>query len=288
MILVVGATGRLGGMIARRLLDQKKTVRVLVRPSSDYRALVNQGAEPVEGDLKDRASLDRACKGVETLITTANSAARGGEDNPDTVDDQGNRNLIDAAKAAGVKQFIFISALGADPSSPIPLMAGKGKAEQHLRASGLTYTIFEPNLFMEIWLPSIVAAPCQAGQPVTIVGQGHRKHSFISMEDVAAFAVAAVDHPAAQDKLLIIGGPQAHSWRDVVAIYERILGRPVSINALQPGQPSPLPPFVAGLMAAMDNYDSAIDMTEVVRTFGVKQTAVEEFARRTVPAPATT
>ena len=220
MILVVGATGRLGGMITRQLLDKKKNVRVLVRPSSDYKSLVDQGAESVEGDLKDRASLDRACKGVDTLITTANSAARGGDDNPNTVDDQGNRNLIDAAKAAGVKHFIFISALGADPNSPIPLMAGKGKAEQHLRASGLTHTIFEPNLFMEVWLPPIVAAPCQAGRPVTIVGQGHRKHSFISMEDVAAFAVAAVDHPAAQDKLLIIGGPQAHSWRDVVAITQ--------------------------------------------------------------------
>jgi uncharacterized protein YbjT (DUF2867 family) len=62
------------------------------------------------------------------VITTANSARRGGEDNPETVEDKGNRQLIDAAEAAGVDQFVFVSALGASASSPAPFMAGKGKA----------------------------------------------------------------------------------------------------------------------------------------------------------------
>ena len=77
MILVVGATGALGGMIASDLLARGESVRVLVRPGSDYTRLVELGAQPVMGDLKDAASLRRACDGVETVITTANSAARG-------------------------------------------------------------------------------------------------------------------------------------------------------------------------------------------------------------------
>ena len=73
MILVVGATKRLGGTIARRLLADRRPVRVLVRPQSDYQSLVQAGAEPVIGDLKDPASLGSACDGIEAIITTANA-----------------------------------------------------------------------------------------------------------------------------------------------------------------------------------------------------------------------
>src|SRR5690606_259457 len=85
MILVVGATGALGGMIARDLLVRGEAVRVLVRPGSEYGPLLELGAQPVMGDLKDPASLARACAGVGTVISTANSAGRGGADTPDTV-----------------------------------------------------------------------------------------------------------------------------------------------------------------------------------------------------------
>src|SRR5690348_326106 len=124
MILVVGATGSLGGSIVRGLLEQGQQVRALVRTAPDAEVLTDLGAEPAMGDLKDRASLDAACQGIETVITTANSARRGGEDNPETVEDKGNRQLIDAAEAAGVDQFVFVSALGASPSSPVPFLAG--------------------------------------------------------------------------------------------------------------------------------------------------------------------
>lgn len=80
MSLVVGATGHVDGMITRQLLEQERPVRILTRPNPSYRALVEAGAEPTPGDLKDRASLDAACAGVDTVITTANSAQRGGAD----------------------------------------------------------------------------------------------------------------------------------------------------------------------------------------------------------------
>lgn len=78
MILVVGATGNLGGSIARALLAEGKKVRVLVRPGSSYAGLVRDGAEPVTGDLKDPASLQAACAGVDAVVTTANAIGRGG------------------------------------------------------------------------------------------------------------------------------------------------------------------------------------------------------------------
>ena len=147
------------------------------------------------GDLKDRVSLDPACQGVEVVITTANSVLRGGDDTPQTVDLLGNRNLIDAAKAAGVKQFIFISVAGADPNSPAPFVAAKGQTEVTLRASGMPYTILAPAAFMEIWIGVYIGAPILQGQPVTIVGEGRRRHSFIAAGDVAAFTLAAIENP---------------------------------------------------------------------------------------------
>jgi NADH dehydrogenase len=233
------------------------------------------------GDLKDRASLDAACRGVETVITTANSARRGGEDSPQTVDFEGNRNLVDAAKVAGVRQFIFVSALVADPNSPVPFLAAKGKAEEYLRASGMPFTIIAPNAFMEVWPAMLVGVPAAAGEPVTLVGEGRRRHSFISAADVANFVVAAVGHPAARNKRLVLGGPEPFSFRDAVAAYERALGRSIPVHSVRPGEPLPgVPQAVWGIAAGFDTYDSPVDMADAARTFGVRLTAFDEVVSR--------
>jgi NADH dehydrogenase len=287
MILVVGATGVVGGMIARGLLEQGRDVRILARPGSHYQPLVDAGAEPIEGDLKDAPSLIPACAGVETLITTASAGSRGGADTPETVDAQGNDNLIDAARQAGVRQFIFVSTIAADEDSPIPLLRAKARAEERLRASGLAYTILAANGLLDVWLPLVVGGPARAGHPVTLVGEGRRRHSFVAAADVAAFAVAAVDHPAALNRRIVIGGPAAVSWRDVVAAYERALGRPIPVRTIAPGALLPdLPPVpglaevVSGMLAVLETFDSPIEMTETARTFGVRLTPLEEAVRR--------
>lgn len=287
MILVVGATGNLGGTVTRMLLAQGQPIRILVRSQSNYQPLAEAGAQVVLGDLKERDSLDAACQGVETIIATANSAARGGEDNVQTVDLEGNRHLIDAAKAAGVKQFIFVSALNADPNSPVPFIQAKGKTEDSLRESGIPYTILAPNGYMEVMVAGVVGMPAMMGQPVTIVGGGRRKHSFISASDVAAFILAAIGNPAAINRKLLLGGPQPLSFRDAVAIYERALGHQIQIRSVAPGEPVPgLPLMVAHLLAGLDTYDSPIEMTETASAFGIQLTPLEEVVRRTAPSVA--
>ena len=281
MILVVGATGDLGGAIARMLLAQGRRVRALVRARTDHEGLRQAGAEIALGDLRDRASLERACAGVPTVVTTANSARRGGEDTPRSVDLEGNRNLIEAARAAGVRRFLFVSALGADPASPVPFLAAKGATEEALRASGMAWTVVAPNAFMEVWAERLVGVPARAGQPVTLVGEGRRRHSFISAADVAQFVVRAIDHPGARNGRLVLGGPEPLSLRDVVAVYERVLGRPIEVRSVRPGEPIPgVPAAVAGIAASLDAYDSPVDMSETARTFGVRLTPLEEVARR--------
>jgi uncharacterized protein YbjT (DUF2867 family) len=280
-------------MITQRLLAAGKDVRILVRhnsPSEELakqglatlaQSLIDAGAQPVYGDLKDRASLDAACQGVETVLTTANSALRGGEDNVETVDRKGNRSLIDAAQAAGVTHLIFTSAIIADKDSPVPFLRAKALSEEHLRASGMGYTILAPNTFMEVWMGAVVGVPLRMGQPVTLVGEARRLHSFVSMGDVAAFATAAVDNSAALNQRLVIGGPEAVSWREIVAACGKALGRELPLQFVAPGEPMPgQTEAIAGLMAAMESYDSVIDMDETARTFGVKLTPLEVVAKR--------
>jgi uncharacterized protein YbjT (DUF2867 family) len=281
MILVAGATGILGSMITRRLLDQGRQVRILARKHSDYRGLATAGADVAFGDLKERATLDPALRGVEVVVTTANSAMRGGPDNPQSVEVEGNRNLIDAARAAGVRQFIYVSAYGASLDSPSDFVRGKAQTEQYLQESGMPFTILAPNIFMEVWIGMIVGAPLQQGQPVSIVGEGRRKHSFVSMEDVAAFAVAAVDNPAAINRYIPVGGPAAVSWTEVVNTAGRVMGQPIAVQLVPPGEPLPgLPAVVSQLMAGQDTYDSPIEMSELCHRFGVSLTPVDSYVER--------
>jgi uncharacterized protein YbjT (DUF2867 family) len=98
----------------------------------------------------------------------------------------------------------------------------------------------------------VVGIPAMMGQPVTIVGGGRRKHSFISAGDVAAFILVAIGNPAAINQKLLLGGPQPLSFRDAI------------------------PQLLAGL----DTYDSPMDMTETARTFGIQLTPLEQVARR--------
>jgi uncharacterized protein YbjT (DUF2867 family) len=280
LILVVGATGDLGGMIARMLLSKDRRVRALVRPPSNFKPLVDAGAETIFGDLKNRSSLDPACRGVRVLITTATSAKRGGEDTPKTVDLEGNRNLIDAAKAAGVKQFIFVSANIADPNSPIPLMSAKGVTENYLRASGLLYTIVAPDAFMDVWLAAVVGMPAKMGQSATFIGSGDRKHSFIYSGDVANFILASIDNPNAINKKLVIGGPKALSIKEAVKVFENASGRKIGVRSVNFGEPVPgFPDAMVMFIGGFDTYESVIDMSELSTTFGVKLTFLEEYAK---------
>ena len=292
MILVVGATGQVGGLIARTLVDRGRPVRALVRGTPGD-GVVPAGAQTVVGDLKDPQSLATACRGVSAVVTTANSVGRSGVDTVESVDRRGNHDLIEAAAAAGVRRFVFTSALGASPDSPIPFLRAKAETEQHLRASGMDWTILQPNLFMDTLVPAVVGGPALAGKPVTIVGQGRRRHSFVAARDVAAYAVAALDHHRAVGRVLVIGGPQPLSWQDVVGMFEQALGHEVPTRSVPIGTSVPgLPAAVSGVLTSLEIYESPLDMAELIRTFSVPPSPLGDFVREFVaraghvPAPA--
>jgi NADH dehydrogenase len=280
-------------MITQQLLQKGKDVRILVRHNSPAaelakqglgtpaQTLIDAGAQPVYGDLKDQASLDEACEGIETVITTANSILRGGEDTIESVDLHGSQSLIDAAKAAGVRHFIYTSADGGDINHPNPFFQAKAACEAHLVGSGLDYTILKPGVFMEVWIGAVVGIPLQAGQPVTLVGKGDHRHAFVSVGDVVAYAVTAVDHSTARNKAIRIAGPASYTWTEIVETIGQVLGQPLPINYVPVGETVPLiPEAMSPMLSGFETFESAIDMSETSEIYGIPPTPLSDFAER--------
>lgn len=225
MILLAGATGVLGGAIARRLLDEPRALRLLVRNPSTVAALTARGAEVAVGDVTRRDTLDAAMRGVTHVITTVNAFLAPTRRALDAVDLQGNRNLIDAARQAGVRQFVFTSAWLPEPYYAIDYFAAKRQTEAYLRASGVPYTILRPAAFMETWA-MIVGDPVLKTGKVQIFGDGTNKVNFVAVDDVAAFAVRVLDDPGALNADVDIFGPENLSLLEVAAVFERLKGEP--------------------------------------------------------------
>jgi len=288
MNLVVGATGLLGSEICRLLAAKDKPVRGLVRRTSDrakIERLQGLGAETVLGDVKDHPSVVAACRGVSAIISTVSSTlSRQEGDTIQSVDREGQLALIDEAKAAGVDRFVLISFLNMNVE--FPLQSAKREVEQRLRESGLTYTILQPSFFMEVWLSPALGFDA-ANATAQIYGSGQNKISWISYQDVAKFAVASLDNPAAENAVIELGGPEALSPLEVVKIFEDLQGKifktqhvsEEQLRAQKEEVTDSLQESFAGLMLACAQ-GSVVDMREVLEQFSVQLRSVKEYARK--------
>ena len=287
MNLVVGATGLLGNEICRLLAAEGKPARALVRPTSDQNKvaqLESLNVEIARGDLKERSSLDAACRGVRAVISTASSTlSRQEGDSIQSVDLAGQLNLVDAAKAANVSRFVLISFPQVDVE--FPLQAAKRTVEDHLKTSGLTYTILQPTFFMEVWLSPALGFDA-ANTKAQIYGSGENRISWISYKDVAKFAVASLDNSEARNAVIELGGPEALSPLEVVQIFERVKGRKFEVQhvpekALEEQRESasdPLQQSFAGLMLYY-SQGNTIDMRETLQKFPVRLTSIKDYAQ---------
>ena len=287
MILVAGSTGLLGSEICRQLTAQQKPVRALIRKTSateKITALKQMGCDVTEGDFKDKASLLNACRRCETIITTVSSTlSRQEGDNIQTVDHDGNLNLIATAKESGVKHFIFIS-FRHRYATESPLIAAKRSAEEAIIGSGMTYTILQASVFMEVWLSPALGFnyPEHTAQ---IPGDGNQLISYVSYKDVAAFAAASVGNPAAENQVMEIGGSAAISPEQVIKEFEKISNHPFTVNyipvaALQQQADATTDywqKIFANLMIFYANGDS-IDMKHALKKIPVQLHSIKDYA----------
>lgn len=287
MILVVGATGLLGLEICRRLGQANRAVRALVRERSDpgkVARLAGWGAEPVRGDLKDAASLLRACDGARSVVSTASSTlSRQEGDSIHSVDEEGQLRLVDSARAAGVRHFVFVSFRN-DPMIQFPLTRAKRAVERRLAESGMAYTIIQASYFMEVWLSPALGFDALHGT-ARIYGDGKGKISWVSYEDVARIAAAALDEPRAQNAVLEVGGPEPLSPLEVVGVFEAA-GAPkmglehVPLAALESRMRAASDPLEESFTGLMLQYAAGdpVDMRATLELFPGPLRSVRDYA----------
>ena len=281
MILIVGASGRLGSAVAQRLLAEGKSVRGMTRAPLNLAHLKQQRAEVVSGDLRDPASLLHACQGVEQVLAAAHALDGKGDNTPQTVDDAGNRQLIDAAKAAGVKHFVFMSVLGASPNAPLEFFRIKYRTEEYLRASGLAFTIIRPSAYMDLWA-QLIGQPILKQGKTTIFGRGNNPVNFVG---------TAFEDPRAHNRVIEVGGPENLTLNQVAEIFEKVSGRqakkrhvPLPMMHAMSILMRPVNPTLSRLIRVgiyMDTANQCYDATQTARTFAIQLTPLEEVARRT-------
>src|SRR5262252_6597635 len=294
-VLVVGATGVLGMEVCRQLADAGKKVKGLVRMSSQkekVNGLHELGVETVPGDMKDPQSLYQAFKNVNAIISTATSTISHQQgDSIETVDLAGQLNVAEAASASGVQRVVLISFPPYPPMTPeFPLQSAKRAVEDRVKSKNFTYTILQPTYFMEIWLGPALGFDYVRAKAV-IYGEGKNKISWIAIKDVARFAVASIDNPAARNAVIQLGGPDDLSLLDAVEIFEQESGRTFelqnvpdeALRAQMAAAPDSLGKTFSGLMIGL-NEVGTIDMKETLRNFPIQLTSVREYAKQMIAA----
>ena len=293
MNLVVGSTGFLGNSVVARLAGAGHQVRALVRAASDPAKrdlLTAVGATLVEGDLKDPASLRAACAGVDTVISTASATlSRGGGDNLESVDRQGQLNLIEAAEQAGVRHVIYVSFSG-NMDQVFPLRDAKRFVERRLQSGRATYTIIRPSFFMEVWLSPMLGFD-PAGGRVRIYGTGDAPISMISVADVAAYIAGCVKNPAVENQVIELGGPEPTTYNAVTEMFEKALGRTIAreyvpeqaLEAQFSSATDPMDKTFAALMLGIARGDS-IDVRPALQKVPIQLTTPGSFVARTASA----
>ena len=292
MILIVGASGALGSIVAGRLLENGEAVRGMSRTPQKLTGLKEMGGEVLQGDLRDPASLRRACDGATKVVAAAHSILGRGEERSELVDDKGHRDLIDAAREAGVQHFVYISVIGASPDHLSRFARHKYEVEQYLKASGLPYTIVRASCFMWFHVHELIGEPVLETGKVRLFGKGESTRNFVDERDVAECVLMALEDGNLRGTTIEIGGPENLTTVDVVTIYEQLSGRKAEVShvpqvALRVMSPL-LRPFHPGLSQVMalslheDLNGSFFDATPLLERYPLELTSVEEYARARV------
>src|SRR5215469_724578 len=285
MVLVVGATGVLGFDVCRRLAARGEKVRALVRPTSSREKiewLRSFGVELHQGDLKDPPSLASACRGADAVISTASSTlSRQPGDSIASVDAAGQMNLVDAAKAAKINRFLFVSF-----PHPVNISFDLDDAKRHVEDAiqPMNFTVVVPNYFMEVWLSPRLGFD-YANATARIYGTGAKPISWVSFHDVAEFCAIALRHPAAAHRTIEFGGPEAICSLNVVAIFEKLGHRPFTVEHIS--EPSLLAQFqqatdpmqkAFAAFMLLNARGSVMNMEPVMSEFVIRPINVEQYA----------
>jgi uncharacterized protein YbjT (DUF2867 family) len=280
MILVLGATGTTGGEVARQLIARGERPRLLVRNRAKAAEFEN-GAEIVEGDLADTAAVQTALGGVEKIYLV--SAGLDGFDQ--------EIQVIDVAKAAGVRHIVKLSAIGAD-QPVLTFSQWHGRVENHLKDSGIGWTMLRPGSFMSnailFWAETIKT------QGAFYQPTGDGRWASIAPEDIAAVAVLALTAGGHEGQGYTLTGDKAMNGEEYAAVLSEVLGKPIKFVDVPPdvaqqgmlmsGMPAEYAEAVMNLMLAMHAGHAEFVSDTFERLTGRKPMSFEDWVRKHIDA----
>jgi uncharacterized protein YbjT (DUF2867 family) len=287
MILITGASGYIGSHLTRRLVRQNVPVRALVRDRQKAESegrLSSLNIDYAQGDVNDPQSLEQAMLGATAVIHLVAIAIEKGSRSYEQVIYQGTVNTVEAAKKAGVRRFINMSQLGADASLPYRFLASKGKAQEHVAASGLDWTAFRPSV---VWGPEDEFANTFAKLvPLTplifpIVGDENARFQPVWVEDVVNCFATALEDEGTIGQEYELGGPEILTLEEI----ERRTLRAIRAQRLMVRFPMPVLRLVVALLEKLlPNPPVTRSLLELLAVSNVTQNnAISRFVEYPLP-----
>ncbi len=242
MILLVGATGRLGKAVALRLLDDGIPFRAACRNVTKAQWLVERGVDVLPMDVASGAGVKEAMSGASKVISCIHGLMGRSRHSIERIDVRGQAALIDAAAEVGVERFVYVSALGASLDHPSEFWRAKARTEQHLKASGLDYVILRPSAFMDLYAHDLIGAAVLRGKTVFLLGKGTTPRNMIAVANVADAGIKALLQGDLVGQTIPVGGWDNPTESEIAALYASLSGRPLKLRKV--------PPFVLATLAA--------------------------------------
>lgn len=276
-VLVAGGTGTAGTAHVEALVGAGYRVKATIRPGKDMATLVQMGAEPVEVDLRHPEAAGRALEGVYAVVVAVLGRGSDGVRDEEFV----TRNLVDGARAAGVSRIVYTSVYLADEPTGVPHFELKGRLEDYVRRSGLRHTFLRPATFMEglnaPWIRASVEERGVLASPIAL----ETPISYVSATDVARFAVLALEDATLEGATLNLGGPEAVTYADLLAVMSELLGRPVEYQRIPLEQvEESFGPDIASMIQFFNKTGFVVDTDPVVHRFPVSLTSVRAFLEK--------
>ncbi|HKF15312.1 MAG TPA: NAD(P)H-binding protein [Gaiellaceae bacterium] len=293
-VLVTGATGFVGPKVANAIADAGHELRVLERKPGAWAEAGIRCQSAVQGDMTDAESLRRAVAAMEVVVHLV-AIRQGSAEQFQRVMIEGTRNLIAAAKDAGVRRFVLMSALGTNEQTKdlVPFFNAKWTQEQDVKASGLEHVIVRPT-FIFGRDGGILATFMKIARlaPVTgIIGSGKQRIQPIWVDDVGAYFAAAIDTTEAADRTFEIGGPDVVTWNELWRRIRAVLGirrrptlhLPTGLMRIPATVTERLPgniPLTRDLLTMLEVGDNVVTNDDAVRTFELPLVPLDEQLRR--------
>ena len=230
MILITGATGFIGRSLTRQLVESGQRVRILLRPSPRTPSLpIGVQVEVAVTSLADVRGLRAALHRVQAIYHLAGGEAEGGRANLQAVDIEGTRNLVEAARDAGVERIFYLSHLDADRASGFPVLKAKGIAEDFIRKSGVAYTILRGSILFgpdDAFTTGLAMLIALSPGLLPLPAKGESLVQPLWVEDLATCLTWALEEPKTVNQTYEVGGSEALTLRQVVTIIMEVTRRP--------------------------------------------------------------